>query len=59
MAGPPCAEHRNMIETNEKRIDKLDVVVEKLRSHLPIWVTVAFSGATLLIGWLLCYIKKF
>lgn len=33
-----------------KRLDKMDEVIDSLRNRLPLWATMAFTGAGLIIG---------
>jgi len=38
---------------HEKRIDKLDVILDKVRNRPPTYMTFVFAIATAIIGWLL------
>ncbi len=42
-----------MVKNNKERLDKLDVILDKVRNRLPIWAFFMFSGTTLVIGWLI------
>ena len=40
------------ISQTEKRLDKIDIVIEKLRNRLPLWCTFALMALLGAIGWL-------
>jgi len=46
----PCAAHDVRITNMEKRQDKVDVILEKIRNRLPVWATCVVSLLTLIIG---------
>jgi len=48
---------QDRITRNEKDIESIYELIEKVRSRLPNWATFAFSAATLVIGYLIAYIK--
>lgn len=43
----------NQIETNKKDITTLFEIVEKIRARPPVWMSLSFSAALLVIGWLI------
>jgi len=47
------AGHEARIENVEQRLDKIDVILDKVRNRLPIWATLAFSALMGVIGYLL------
>jgi len=46
-------EYNTIIEQHEKRLDKLDVILDKVRNRLPVWATFAFAVLMGIVGWLL------
>ena len=44
--------HANQIETNKDNINVLFDTVEKIRNRPPVWMSLSFAAATLIIGWL-------
>ena len=42
-----------MVKNNKERLDKLDVILDKVRNRPPVWMTFMFAGLTLVIGWLI------
>ncbi len=49
----PCGEHRARIINLEQRTDKIELILDKVRTRPPVWVTLGFMALTLVIGWLL------
>ncbi len=41
------------IDNLENRMDKFDIIIEKVRNRLPNYWTFIFAGLTGLIGWLI------
>lgn len=51
-----CSEHSgclNQINTNKGNIEILFESVEKIKNRPPVWMTLAFSVAVGVVGWLL------
>jgi hypothetical protein len=51
-----CDEHSgctNQIETNKMNISTLFESVEKIKNRPPVWMSLTFATATLIIGWLI------
>ena len=44
--------HTVQISQVERRQDKIDVVIEKIRNRPPLWCTFALAGLLGAIGWL-------
>lgn len=45
------------VEEHEKGIEKMNALIEKLQNRLPLWATLAFTGAGTTIGILASHIK--
>jgi len=45
--------HEARIAQNEKSIEMINQLLEKIRNRLPVWGTALISLLTLFIGWLL------
>lgn len=45
-------ENKTRIDSIEKLVTKMDQILEKVRNRPPVWVTFAFTGMTLVVGWL-------
>ncbi len=39
------------LDQHEKRLDKIDVVIDKIRNRLPLWASVVFAGLVGILGW--------
>ena len=44
-----------MVKNNKERLDKLDVILDKVRNRPTVWMTFVFGGLTLIVGWLVSY----
>jgi len=44
---------RVLVQNNKERLDKLDIIIEKLRTRLPVWATVIGAIMAGVIGYLL------
>ncbi len=42
--GVLCAQH-------EKRLDKIDTLVDKIRNRLPLWASMLIAGLAAALGW--------
>lgn len=40
-----------VLEQHEKRLDKVDVIIDKIRNRLPLWASVVFAGLVGILGW--------
>jgi len=45
--------HTEKLEQHEKRLDKIDTILDKVRNRPPIWCTFAFGALFGVIGWLI------
>jgi len=52
-----CDVHENRIENCETRLDKIDIVLDKVRNRLPTWATFVFGALLLVIGYLISLVK--
>jgi hypothetical protein len=53
-----CSEHSGIdarVGKNEKNIDAIYEILEKVRNRLPNWATILLSVAFLVIGWLIAH----
>ena len=48
----PCDVHTVQIEQHGQRLDKLDVILDKVRNRLPNWATLGFGVLLAIIGYL-------
>jgi len=49
----PCENHEIRIEHLEKQMEKIELILDKVRNRLPMYASLGFAALTLLIGWLL------
>ena len=52
MDDKPCDTHTETIHQVEKRLDKTDLILDKIRNRPPLWCTFALGGLLGAIGWL-------
>lgn len=45
------------IDEHEKRLDKIDEILDKVRNRLPTWATFVFGALFLVIGYLISLAK--
>ena len=53
MADNPCGEHEVKLDEHEKRLNKIDVILEKVRNRPPVWASLALAALLGVIGYLL------
>lgn len=53
-----CDVHSFKMDEHEKRLNKIDVILEKVRNRLPNWATFTFGVLLLVIGWLIKGVLK-
>ncbi len=49
--------HEFKLGEHEKRLDKIDVILDKVRNRLPTWATFVFGALFLVIGYLISLAK--
>jgi len=42
---------RELCDQHEKRLDKMDILVDKIRNRLPVWATVVIAALSAAVGW--------
>lgn len=40
-----------LCDQHEKRLDKIDSLLDKIRNRLPLWATLVIAGLTAALGW--------
>jgi hypothetical protein len=50
---PDLNVHEYKLRNHEERLDKIDLILEKVRNRLPNWATFTFGVLLLVIGWLI------
>ncbi len=53
MAEQPCDVHTMQIGECEKRLDKIDVILDKVRNRPPVWATFVLGALLAVIGYLI------
>ena len=53
MAETPCDVHTEQIKQHQERLEKLDIIVDKVRNRLPTWATFVLGALLCVIGYLL------
>ena len=49
---PPCDVHEFKIKNNEDRLDKIDLILDKVRNRPPVWATFVLGALLAVIGYL-------
>jgi len=49
----PCDVHEFQLEEHEKRLNKLDEILDKVRNRLPTWATFTLAALLAVIGYLI------
>lgn len=49
----PCEAHQVQLNNHKDRLDKIDIILEKVRNRLPVWATLAIAALLGFIGYLL------
>ncbi len=49
---PPCGAHEVLLEEHGKRLDKIDIILDKVRNRPPVWATFVFGVLLAVIGYL-------
>lgn len=52
-----CDVHKMTMEQHENRLDKIDVILDKIRNRLPVWATFVLGSLLAIIGYLLAFVK--
>jgi len=47
-----CAVHKYTMDEHEKRLNKIDEILEKVRNRPPVWVTVVIGVLLAILGFL-------
>lgn len=45
--------HTEQLDQHEKRLDKIDEILEKVRNRPPIWCTFVLAALLGIVGWLI------
>ena len=53
MPEQPCDVHEFKLEAHEERLNKIDVILDKVRNRLPVWATIALGVLLAFIGYLI------
>lgn len=48
----PCEAHQVQLDNHKDRLDKIDIILEKVRNRPPVWATLAIAGLLGIIGYL-------
>lgn len=49
----PCNLHKFQLDQHQERLNKLDVIIEKVRNRLPVWATFVLGLLMAIIGYLI------
>lgn len=52
-----CVTNKTKMEDHEKRLDKIDIILDKVRNRPPIWATFVMSGLLGTIGYLVAMLR--
>lgn len=52
-----CTANKTKIGDHEKRLDKIDIILEKVRNRPPIWATFVMSGLLGAVGYLVAMLR--
>ena len=50
--------HEFKLKNHEERLNKIDVILEKVRNRLPVWATFTLAGLLAVIGYLIKGVLK-
>jgi len=45
------------IDEHDKRLDKIDVILDKVRNRLPVWATFVLGALLAIIGYLVAFAR--
>ena len=48
----PCDVHEFKLNEHEKRLEKIDIILDKIRNRPPVWVTVVIGVLLAILGFL-------
>jgi hypothetical protein len=54
----PCDVHEFKLDEHDKRLDKIDLILEKVRNRLPHWATFTLAALLAVIGYLIKGVLK-
>lgn len=57
MSEQPCDVHTMQIDEHDKRLDKIDVILDKVRNRLPVWATFVLGALLAIIGYLVAFAR--
>lgn len=53
----PCELHKFQLDQHQERLNKLDVILDKVRNRLPTWATFVLGALLALIGYLISFAR--